>query len=91
MLINTQNIIYSLINNNNDYIIGIIISLGIILLASSIGKAVLDHGHKVLTATAAGVTIYKQLKPTNDSGSEPEDDDKNKDNKKDNKLTTIKV
>jgi hypothetical protein len=78
ILTNTQFLIYSLINNI-DYIIEIIIiSLGVILLSSSIGKAVYEHGHRLLTGTAAGIAIYNTAKSMVDSGIDPEDEYKDK-------------
>lgn len=83
IITNIEILILNLINNKNEYLIEIIILLGVILLASSIGKAVLDHGHKVLTGTAAGMAIISKAKSMIESGGDSEDDNKNDDNKKD--------
>jgi hypothetical protein len=81
----TLNIIVNMINSYSDYIIEIsILSLGIIILSTSIGKTVLEHGHKVLTATAANISIYNSYKSSGNSGSD-DSEDKNKDKKDESK------
>jgi hypothetical protein len=80
-----------LMNLSLDFVLQMLIvsiSLGLILFASSLGRKVLDHGHKLLTTVAASTTIYNNInKSTGDSGSDEEDKDKDKDksNKEDNK------
>jgi len=84
ILTNTQFLNYSLINNI-DYIIEIIIiSLGVILL-SSVGRAVYEHGHRVLTGAGASISIYNNAKSMLESGGDPEDENKDENKKDENK------